>query len=114
MIFNLLKIFSGISHVIYGILAVTQPFYIEEFKRYGFFDYRVLIAVSQIIAGLGIIIGFYQPRITQVSSAILTMMMTGALITRILIKDDLFQSLPAIIYMSVNSLIFIESLKLKK
>ena len=114
MVFNLLKIFSGISHIFYGILAITQPFYIEEFKRYGFYDYRVLIAVSQIIAGVGIILGFYQPRITQVSSAILAMMMTAALITRILIKDDLLQSLPAIIYMSINSLIFIKSIKLKK
>jgi hypothetical protein len=114
MAFNLLKIFSGMSHVFYGILAITQPFYIEEFKRYGFYDYRVLIAVSQILAGAGIFIGFYQSRITQVSSAILIVMMTGALITRILIKDGLFQSLPAIMYMSVNSLIFIKSIKLKK
>ena len=114
MVFNLLKIFSGMAHVFYGILAITQPFYIEEFKRYGFYDYRVLIAVSQILAGAGIFIGFYQSRITQVSSAILIVMMTGALITRILIKDDLFQSLPAIMYMSVNSLIFIKSIKLKK
>tara|TARA_B100001057_G_scaffold242743_1_gene243075 strand:+ start:894 stop:1205 length:312 start_codon:yes stop_codon:yes gene_type:complete len=102
------------SHIFYGILAITQPFYIEEFKRYGFYDYRVLIAASQIVAGVGIILGFYQSRITQVSSAILVVMMTGALITRIFIKDDLFQSLPAIIYMSVNSLIFIKSIKLKK
>jgi uncharacterized membrane protein YkgB len=102
------------SHVFYGILAITQPFYIEEFKRYGFYDYRVLIAVSQILAGAGIFIGFYQSRITQVSSAILIVMMIGALITRILIKDGLFQSLPAIMYMSVNSLIFIKSIKLKK
>jgi uncharacterized membrane protein YkgB len=102
------------SHVFYGILAITQPFYIEEFKRYGFYDYRVLIAVSQILAGAGIFIGFYQSRITLVSSAILIVMMTGALITRILIKDGLFQSLPAIMYMSVNSLIFIKSIKLKK
>jgi uncharacterized membrane protein YkgB len=114
MVFNLLKIFSGMSHVFYGILAITQPFYIEEFKRYGFYDYRVLIAVSQILAGAGIFIGFYQSRITQVSSAILIVMMIGALITRILIKDGLFQSLPAIMYMSVNSLIFIKSIKLKK
>ena len=114
MVINLLKIFSGMSHVFYGIIAITQPFYIEEFKRYGFYDYRVIIAISQIIAGAGLFIGFYQSRITQVCSAILAMMMIGAVITRILIKDNLFQSLPAIIYMSINSLIFIKSIKLKK
>jgi len=111
MVYKILRVFSGGSHFIYGILALTQPFYIDEFIRFGFSDQRVLIAVFQMIAGIGIILGFYKVKLTQISSAILTIMMIGALTTRILIKDDFVQSLPAFLYMSINSFIFIKSIK---
>jgi hypothetical protein len=38
-------------------------------------------------------------------------MMAGALITRIIIKDELIQSLPALGYLLINSFIFIKSIQ---
>lgn len=113
MVYKFFRVFSGGSHLIYGILALTQPFYIDEFTRFGFSDYRIIIALAQLLAGLGILTGFYKLRLTQISSVILAIMMTGALITRILINDDFVQSLPALVYMFVNSFIFMKSLKIK-
>lgn len=112
MVYRALRIFSGASHLIYGILALVDPFYKEEFVRFGFSDYRILIAVTQSLAGGALLLGFY--RFTQYSSALLAVMMTGAFITRLVIHDDLLQSTPAFVYMFVNSLIFIKSIKTRK
>jgi hypothetical protein len=111
MLYNFLRIFSGGSHLIYGILSLTQPFYIDEFTRFGFSDYRVLIATIQLILGLIMLAGFFKIKLTQVSSVILAAMMAGAVVTRILIKDDFVQSFPALLYMFINSFIFIKSIK---
>jgi len=111
MVFKILQLFSGGSHIIYGIIALSNPFFIEEFTRFGFQEFRILIALIQIGAGLGMFLGLYSVRITQYSSGILLVMMIGALLTRIVIQDNIIQSSPAILYMSINSIIFLNSLK---
>jgi hypothetical protein len=105
------RIFSGISHLFYGITTLFVPFYIDEFIRYGFSDFRVLIGLSQVVFGLGLLLGRYNVKITIVSSGFLALLMTGALIIRILIKDDSVQTLPAIGYLIINSFIFIKSMQ---
>ena len=114
MVYKVLQIFSGSSHLIYGILVLADPFYNEEFIRYGFSDYQILIAVTQASGGFGLLLGLYKRQFIQYSSAILAIMMTGALLTRIVIQDDLIQSSPAFVYMLVNSIIFIKSIKTRK
>ena len=106
-----LRWFSGISHVIYGVLALVMPFYIEEFVRYGFGDYRVLISLSQVIGGLGLLAGFYSRKLTLVSAGLLSIMMLSAVLTRVVIQDEFIKTAPAIAYFFINSFIFIKSLK---
>lgn len=109
------RIFSGVSHLIYGVTTLFVPFYIDEFMRYGFSDFRVLIGLSQVVFGGGLLVGGSSVKVTVVSSGFLAILMTGALITRIIIKDDSIQTLPAISYLMINSYIFIKSLQsLKK
>jgi len=105
------RIFSGVSHLFYGITTLFVPFYIDEFIRYGFSDFRVLIGLSQVVLGLGLLLGRHNVKITILSSGFLASLMTGALIIRILIKDDSIQSLPAIGYLILNSFIFIKSIQ---
>ena len=114
MVYKVLQIFSGSSHLIYGLMVLVDPFYNEEFIRYGFSEFQIPIAVIQSLAGFGMFLGLYKSRLTQYSAAILAIMMTGALLTRIFIQDNLIQSSPAFIYMLVNSIIFIESINRKK
>lgn len=114
MLYKILQIFSGSSHLIYGILVMVDPFYNQEFIRYGFSDYQILIAGTQALAGFGLILGFYKRGFIKYCSAILAIMMIGALLTRIVIQDDMIQSSPAILYMLVNSTIFIQSINTRK
>jgi len=87
------------------------PFYIDEFIRYGFEDFRVLIGLSQVVFGLGLLLSRSNVKITIVSALFLALLMTGALIVRIIIEDDSIQSLPAIGYLILNSFIFIKSIQ---
>jgi hypothetical protein len=48
MILKVFRIFSGLSHLAYGILALSHPFYVDEFERFGFSKFKLLIALSQV------------------------------------------------------------------
>ena len=95
----------------YGITSLFVSFYVDEFIRYGFEDFRVLIGLSQVIFGLGLLLSRSNVKVTIVSALFLALLMTGALIVRIMIKDDSIQSLPAIGYLILNSFIFIKSMQ---
>lgn len=109
MIYKVLRIFSGVSHIIYGILTLVNPFYEEEFLRYGFPDYRIWVGITQALAGGLLLLGFNSNKFTLYSSAYLAIMMAVGFITRLVICDGLLLSSPAFVYMLVNSLIFINS-----
>jgi len=112
MTLSIIRFFCGTSHLIYGILTLLHPFYISEFTRYGFSTMRILIGLVQLICGAGLLYGMGKFKISLISAAILSIMMVGALGTRINIQDSLIQSLPALFYLLLNSYIFIKSLKL--
>ena len=65
MLYKILQIFSGSSHLIYGILVMVDPFYNQEFIRYGF---RISNSDSgnSALAGFGLILGFYKQGFTAV------------------------------------------------
>jgi lipoprotein signal peptidase len=112
MTLSIIRIFCGVSHLIYGILTLVHPFYMAEFSRYGFSGMRILIGLVQIICGVGLLYWMGKFKMSLISAAILAVMMAGALGTRINIQDSLIQSLPALFYLLLNSYIFIKSLKL--
>ncbi len=97
--------------MIYGVLALIMPFYIDEFARYGFSEFRVVIALVQIVGGVGLLLPSPYMKIRMVSAGLLLAMMVGALLTRISIQDSLAKSLPALTYLLINSFIFIKSIK---
>jgi hypothetical protein len=106
-----LTFFSGFSHFFYGIIALYHPFFIAEFERYGFADYRVFIGVVQALLGLGLLGGFYFHKIKMFAALGLIILMLGALLTRIYIGDTLIQAAPAIFYLFINFLIFRNTIK---
>jgi len=106
MIKRTIILFCGFSHLFYGIIALLHPFYIAEFTRYGFGDYRVSIAIFQSLLGIGILLSFYYSTIGKYAALLLVLLMGGALATRIYIGDSVLQSLPAMVYLILNLYIF--------
>jgi len=79
---------------------------IIEYKRWGFSNYRKIIAILQILSSFGLIIGLYYKSILSLVSFSLFLMMIIAMITRIKVKDSILETLPSVFYALLNFLIF--------
>lgn len=84
-----------------------MSFYIEEFLRYGMSDFRLLIGVIQILCGIGLL-HLNHHRINIISAGILTLLMFGAILVRLMIQDSFVKASPAIFYLLLNSYIFLK------
>ena len=103
-------IFSAISFIFYGISSFYSNRMISEYERWGYKKFRKIIAFLQLIAGVGLLIGFYFPLLLTLVSASLTIMMITAIFVRIRVKDNIINTLPAILYSILNFIIFYTSL----
>ena len=105
--FRIIQLFCSTSHILYGIMTLTMSFYIEEFVRYGMSDFRLLIGLLQILCGIGLL-NFNHHRINIISAGILTLLMLGAILVRLTIHDSFLKSSPAILYLLLNSYLFLK------
>jgi hypothetical protein len=82
----------------------------NEFKRFGLEKFGILTALLEIIGAIGLIAGFISPPLLLVSSGGLAALMLLGLVARARVKDNLWVSLPAFLFMTVNAIIFYTSL----
>jgi uncharacterized membrane protein YphA (DoxX/SURF4 family) len=99
---RILVIFSAVSFFAYGAASFASAQMKQEFRRYGFEAWRPLIGGLQVAAAVGLLAGFSQPWIGRLAAAGLALMMLGAVAVRLKIRDNLFQTLPALTYLGVN------------
>lgn len=102
---ELLQLFDAVSFLYFGIAALAQPFFKKEFERYGLAAYRRLTAGLQILAALGLLIGFYLPFLSYVSSLGLAFLMLLGLAVRLKIGDGFVKSFPAFFYACLNAVL---------
>ena len=84
----------------------------SEFKRFGLEKFGLFTAVLEIGGALGLLAGFMINSILLISSGGLALLMFLGFLARLRVKDSLWVSLPALIYMVLNSYIFIKSMHL--
>jgi hypothetical protein len=84
----------------------------SEFKRFGLEKFGLLTAVLEIVGSLGLLVGLIINSILLISSGGLALLMFLGFLTRLRAKDSLWVSLPALLYMALNSYIFFESMKI--
>lgn len=75
----------------------------REYVRYGVSQFRPLVGGLQIAGGLGLLAGFALPLVGQLAAAGLALLMFFGTLLRIRIKDSLLQTLPAIVYLTLNA-----------
>ena len=103
--------FSALSFLFYGVNSFFSKRLISEYERWGYNRLRIIIAILQILASFGLIIGAYSfPLLLSIVSFSLTIMMLVAVFTRVKIKDSIANTMPAIFYVIINSIIFYQSL----
>ena len=104
--------FSSVSFIIYGVSSFYSKRMISEYERWGYKKHRILIAILQLLAGLGLLIGPSFPTLLTFISFSLFVMMMVAVFVRIKIKDTIINTLPAIFYAIINFIIFYNSLNI--
>ena len=105
---DLLLIFSAASFLFYGISSFTSKYIVQEFLRYGIPQYRKPTGWLQLLGAFGIILGFWINYLQIVSTGGLALLMLFGVITRIWIKDNLSQTLPALLYCLLNIYLCLE------
>jgi len=83
---------------------------ISEYERWGYQKHRIQIAILQLLAGLGLLIGSSSPILLALISSSLFLMMMVAVFVRIRINDTMINTLPAVFYAILNFIIFYNSL----
>jgi uncharacterized membrane protein len=101
---------SGIAFIVYGISLFISKKMKDEFIRFNLEKYTNLVGGLELLGGLGLLIGLIYNELLILSSMGLSLLMFMGVITRIKIKDNLKQSLPAILFLLLNSYIFLNSL----
>lgn len=98
-----------ISFFIYGTSCFVSPYIRREFARYQLSSLRPWIGAAQILTSLCLFAGFYLPYLTILSSLVFTLMMLGAIVVRIRIRDSVWQTLPAILYFVLTLFLFLKT-----
>ena len=104
-----LSILSGVSFIFFGIACFYSDLFVNEFYRYGLSEFRPIVGFFQLLGGIGCIIGIYHKKILIISSFGLSVMMLLGVAVRIKINDTFIQTIPALIYLTVNAIIFIDN-----
>jgi uncharacterized membrane protein YphA (DoxX/SURF4 family) len=108
--FEYLKLFSSFSFLSYGILSFTSVKMKSEFNRWGISRFRVIVGVSQIVGGLGLIFGFLYPFLSLIAATGLSLLMFLGFILRLKVRDGTLKSLPALIYFIINLIIVLNEI----
>ena len=78
----------------------------SEFKRWGISKFRLIVGFAQLTGGFGLILGYYFPIMTLLSSFGLAVLMLLGFILRIMVNDGVLKSLPSLFYFLINVFIF--------
>ena len=101
---------SSLSFFGYAVSYFTAPHMKNEFKRFGLEKIGLLTIVLEFMGAAGLIVGLIYNPILVISSLGLALLMLIGLIVRIRLKDNIWISLPAFFFMSINTYIFFESI----
>lgn len=104
---NAALIFSSLSFLFYGTSYFATTKMKTEFKRFGLEKFGALIAVLEILGGLGLLIGLALSPILIIAAGGLTLLMFLGVLVRIKMRDSFWLTLPALFYMLLNLYILV-------
>ena len=103
---NILILISSLSFIGYGIAYFVTPQMKSEFKRFGLEKAGALTAMLELLGGVGLLAGLKVHPILLISSGGLALLMFLGIAVRIRLKDSLWVTLPALLFMILNIYIF--------
>lgn len=102
---------SSLSFLAYAISYFKTPYMKNEFKRFGLEKFAFTIIILEILGAVGLLLGLKFHFMLIISSLGLALLMLAGIIVRIIVKDKLSVTLPAVFFMLLNTYIFWTSCK---
>ena len=94
-----------ISFLVFGGACFVARYMRDEYQRYGVARYRIMVGALQVLGAAGMLAGFWLPWLGQFSAAGLALLMLCGVVVRLKIKDTLWQTMPAAVYMLLSGYI---------
>lgn len=107
-LFNVLVIFNSVTLSVYGLSCLCSSHMVDEFKRYGLPQFRVMVGTFEVLGSLGVLVGLYVPLIGMLAAIGLSILLFCGFAVRVKIKDGVFRSIPALMYFIINLYIAFE------
>lgn len=105
-VLSMLIYFSGIAFLFFGITCLFTPHMKMEFTRFGLSTLqRQITGVFQIIGATGLLLFTYNLTLAAIAAAGLSVLMLLGFITRMRIRDSIYESSPAFVFMVLNGII---------
>lgn len=111
--FVLVVFFTSVSLFAYGISCLCSGYMVKEFERYGLPQFRQWVGVLEICGASGLLVGLYIPLIGLLAASGLTLLLLCGFGVRVIIKDGILKSLPALSYSLINFYLAIVFLSLE-
>lgn len=105
-ILTICALISSLSFIGYVTAYFTTPYMKSEFKRFGLEKLGLFIIILQALGAMGILVGLFYKPILIIASLGLALLMLAGVIVRIILKDSLLITIPAIFYMLLNAFVF--------
>jgi hypothetical protein len=103
-----LQSFCFLSFCVYGVRCVRSAQMTAEFVRYGIPQFRLLTGALQLLAAVGLLVGYAYPQVGAVAAAGLSLQMACGCIVRRRIGDDWLQCTPAALYLVLCALLALQ------
>ncbi len=102
---------SSFSFYAYVVSYFISPHMKKEFKRFNLEKLALITIILELLGASGLLVGLKFNLILAISSLGLSLLMLCGLLIRIKLKDNIWLSLPAGLFMILNLLIFLGSIE---
>lgn len=94
---------SALSFFVYGTSCVFTRHMRLEFERFGLARQRVIVGWTQLAGAVGLLLGFHLPGAGALAAGGLAVQMLLGVGVRLVIRDTLWQAMPAAFYLVLNA-----------
>jgi len=85
---TILQVILGLGFLMFGFMKFGTKQQVEAFKHFGYSQgFRAFTGLVEVIGAVGMIIGIWYPLISTLAGILLGIIMLGAIITHIRVKD---------------------------
>jgi uncharacterized membrane protein len=103
---SILLYFSAFAFLFFGVTCLFTNRMQKEFIRFGLNNnQRLVTGVLQLIGAIGLLLFKYSLLLATVSATGLSILMLLGVIVRMRIKDSIYESSPAFVFMVMNAII---------